>query len=774
MPIPVPKRLWWFLGIVLALPPLAAALLYLFISPEKLRPVVEKQLSDGLQRQVGMGELKLSLAPLALIAADLSIKESPDFGAGDFARVKHLELHAKFLPLLRGEVEISRLTLHEPSIELRQAKSGTWNWESLGRQSAGTQDQSGSHFAFDRLELLSATMGVTDRSGDREEYRRLNLRIKGYSKGRPFTAALSAATEQGAEVGLDGTIIMTPETAEIRAASLYFAGLRGTLAGKIYDENLDLVLEFPSSPIAQAAPLFIPAGTKVQGQVSAKLAVGGTIKAPAASGSLSVQDFAVEGGGIQTPVKTERLNLQFTPERITVAPAQVVSGATQIRVEGALTDYSISDVSPRLQLSISAPNAQLEELLSIAVAYGVKSLSSVKGSGKLQLSVNAEGSLAKNQALRFSGHGAARQLRIDAPDLNRPLPIDSALLRFADNAVDCEGLAAQIGSSRLTGSFRVENFATPRATFDLNADQVLLQEFQSLFPEQKSSAKPPQISAEGNITIGKLDLETVLLEQVRTRVNLRNQKFTLSPLTAKLYGGIQSGSLIADLSQQPPHIRLDSRLQDVESGALLAAATSVRGFLSGPLASQMNVEFSAGEPQVLTRSLTGKLSLDLRKGQLGGINLTNEIASIAKFLGYQPAAFSLTEIVSLTGDLALTQGKVSTDNLELRLPNLVAAVDGDLDLNAQTMRLKIVNVLEPSFAEQVGGNRIGAFLTSALAGPQGSLIIPITLEGSFQNPRASPDPAAVARLKLESLSPSNPEAIRRGVDSVLGIFRKKQ
>ncbi|GAB4363264.1 MAG: hypothetical protein OHK0021_07200 [Bryobacter sp.] len=217
-----------------------------------------------------------------------------------------------------------------------------------------------------------------------------------------------------------------------------------------------------------------------------------------------------------------------------------------------------------------------------------------------------------------------------------------------------------------------------------------------------------------------------------------------------------------------------SKLDRVESSRLLAAATPVNGFLSGPLFSNVDLRFTAGEPADLVKSLNGKVALNMNGGQITGLNLTNELAAVAKFLGYRASSARLTEILSLTGDLDFNNGQATTNNLELKIPNLSAAIAGAIDLNNQTFNLKLVNTLDAKFSQEVGGKSIGSFLSAALASPQGNLIIPVTLEGTFQNPRMAPDAGAMAKLKLQNLDPSKPQNVIKQVDNILGIFKKKK
>ncbi|MDX2268988.1 MAG: AsmA family protein [Bryobacter sp.] len=761
------RKTWWLICAVLALPLMVLAALYFLVSPEKLQPVVEAQLSQALARRVTLGQLRLQFLPLSLSAENLVVAEAPGFGDAVLARAQSLEVSPRLLPLIRGQVEIASVKINAPVVELRQAASGQWNYESLGQRGGEATPP----LVLDRLEILNATLGLNPHAGPRQQYERLSARLDGYAEGKPFRASLNAQTASGAEIGLDGEWQKDQQRIALRQVELHFAGLKGSLQGEINAERLSLNLAIPSSPIAEAAPLFLPKGTEVSGQVSAKLRAEGTFRAPLLNGDFTLIAFRAQGGEIKSPVETPKLNVAFTPTQITLAPFTINSGATRLEAQATVTDYA---TAPQIAATVRAPNAQLAELLAMAKVYGVQGLAGTDATGQARLDIAIRGPLSAKAPLNFSGSGALTSARFTSPELTKPVVLDRANFRFAENSLAIDEFSGQLATTKATGNLRVQNFRAPQVTFDLRADQVSLKEFETLFPKQSQSAPPPKLTADGQMTIAKLDLDNVLLENVRTRVSFRNGEAVLSPLTANLYGGQQTGELRMDMRQHPPQVTLRSKLDRVESSRLLAAATPVKGFLSGPLFSNVDLRFSAGEPADLVKSLNGKVALNMNGGQIAGLNLTNELAAVAKFLGYRASGASLTEILSLTGDLDFNNGQATTNNLELKIPNLSAAISGAIDLNNQTFNLKLVNTLDAKFSQQVGGNSIGSFLSAALASPQGNLIIPVTLEGTFQKPRMAPDAGAMAKLKLQNLDPSKPQNVIKQVDNILGIFKKKK
>jgi uncharacterized protein involved in outer membrane biogenesis len=91
------------------------------------------------------GKLDIKLFPrLALVAEDVSFANAPWGSRPDMARAKRLEGSVALLPLLRKQVEITRLVLVEPDVLLETDAKGVGNWvfkPAAGK--TGTGDESG-------------------------------------------------------------------------------------------------------------------------------------------------------------------------------------------------------------------------------------------------------------------------------------------------------------------------------------------------------------------------------------------------------------------------------------------------------------------------------------------------------------------------------------------------------------------------------------------------------------------------------------------------------
>ena len=98
----------------------------------RLRNRIARSISLALDRPVDIASVSLRLLPRP--GFDLQgfvVYEDPSFGAEPMLRAGEVTASLRLTSLLRGRLEIARLTLTEPSLNLVQDRTGHWNLENL-------------------------------------------------------------------------------------------------------------------------------------------------------------------------------------------------------------------------------------------------------------------------------------------------------------------------------------------------------------------------------------------------------------------------------------------------------------------------------------------------------------------------------------------------------------------------------------------------------------------------------------------------------------------
>ncbi|MGZ4788919.1 MAG: AsmA family protein, partial [Terriglobales bacterium] len=423
------------------------------------------------------------------------------------------------------------------------------------------------------------------------------------------------------------------------------------------------------------------------------------------------------------------------------------------------------------------------------------------GTGQLTLNLTVSGPVKNASAMALNGNGALQNAVLHLPTVSKPLNVRNANLRFSQNSMMLDNLNASIDQTNATGNLSVRNFAAPQVQFTLNADKVDLAALQQIIgaPPQQPQPKrasfdliprayarqaPPdsgfltKASGGGNISIGQLTYEQLVMQNVQSQVTLDHGVIRLSPLTSTLYGGQQSGTIILDTRVTPPVVSVSSKLQKVDANKLISSTTSLKETIYGLLAANANTNFRAASAEDVTRSLSGTLNLDLSNGRIAKIDLLNQLANIGRFVnpGLAPRQ-AFTDVTKLTGTFNVVNGLAQTNNLRAVIPGANLAASGNINLVSNALDLHLTAVLSKDFSQKVGGTGIGGFMQTALANKNGELVMPILITGTFDRPMFAPDVQQLAQMKLQNMVPSfgNPGNMTSGiVGALLGNKNQQQ
>jgi len=121
------KRGWIFAA--------GAVILALFVirpGAGHLRTRIENSVGTALQRRVEISYVHIHLLPAPGFDLDgFVVHDDPAFGAEPVLRAQEVTAVLRLSSLVRGRMEISRLSLTEPSLNLVRRDDGRWNIENF-------------------------------------------------------------------------------------------------------------------------------------------------------------------------------------------------------------------------------------------------------------------------------------------------------------------------------------------------------------------------------------------------------------------------------------------------------------------------------------------------------------------------------------------------------------------------------------------------------------------------------------------------------------------
>jgi AsmA protein len=205
------RRVFKWLGILLAVLVAAVVSLPFLINVNQFKPRLESALSAALNREVKLGDLKLSLLSGEVAASDLSVAEDEAFGKPAFIRANSLSVGAQIWPFLMSRrLVVTYVTIDRPEIALVQAPSGDWNFSSLGGKHAPARAPAPGTEPLDlSVKLVKITNGRVRLGRTLGHWKPLvleqvNLELQDFSAETAFPFTLSTHLAGGGTIQLSG------------------------------------------------------------------------------------------------------------------------------------------------------------------------------------------------------------------------------------------------------------------------------------------------------------------------------------------------------------------------------------------------------------------------------------------------------------------------------------------------------------------------------------------------------------------------------------------
>ena len=613
--------------------------------------------------------------------------------------------------------------------------------------------------------------------------------VRNVQVGYPITADFDLTQDLNSDV-------IQVKTGDVKLGSTPLS-VNGTLNTGTTPATADLNLSTKDASIEDAARLAAALGVafstdaKITGKLTANVHAQGPINNLALNGTINGRNLEVTGKDIPQVVKVPALDLKLTPQDIRSDPFTATCGTTLLNGQMAIAQYTTP--SPIVDATIKTVNAKLDELLSIAKAYGVDAVRGMSGSGAIALDLHATGPIKNTDAMTFSGTGAIENATLKTPELTQPLNVRNGNLQFTQNSVNLTNINASLGSSNVSGSMAIASFQAPRLTFALAADKLNVMELQklvapgkpvpakkaeawwSLVPSAEAAPAPPpsfldRATGSGTIAIGTLVYDRITLSDVHSNVNLNHGVVTLNPLTGQVFGGHISGAIVADLRHETSSFAVNARLNGADANQLLSAVGNMKDTLYGTLNANLNQTFSTPASGDVTQTLNGPFSFTLVNGKLTKLDLVNELSKIGKFGG--GGAKGYTSISSMSGTFDVRNGVANTNDLKGALDVGNMAATGTINLVNEGLAMHLTAVLSKGFSQSVGGAGVGGYLNTALSNKNGELVLPVIISGTMSHPVVAPDLQKIAQMKLNNIVPSAAQLLggKGGAGGVLGCL----
>jgi len=265
----------------------ALILLALFLlrpGGSRLKSRITFSISAALGRTVDIGSVHVRLLPWpGFDLQNLVVYDDPAFGAEPMLRASEVTAALRLTSLLRGRLEIARLDLTEPSLNLVHAESGRWNLEALLERTAHTplaptgKAKSEPRPGFPYIEASSA---------------RINFKSGTEKKPYALTNA-DFSLWQDSENSWGVRLKAQPFRTDLNLNDTGLLQVSGTWqrADAVRNTPLHLSLEWSRAQLGQFTKLFTGNDQGWRGEVLLDVTLAGTPAELQIIGNSSIQDF---------------------------------------------------------------------------------------------------------------------------------------------------------------------------------------------------------------------------------------------------------------------------------------------------------------------------------------------------------------------------------------------------------------------------------------------------------------------------------------------------
>ncbi|SYZ73369.1 hypothetical protein TRIP_C21487 [Candidatus Zixiibacteriota bacterium] len=806
----------WIAAILAALVIIGIAGLTIFFPKEKVRAMAVDKISAALDRKVTIDGISVSFwGGIGAYLEGLKISNPQRFGGPDFVSAKALDVKVAILPLLKKEIQITRLILVEPEINMHKLSDGRSNFK-FGAAAPANDNKTSKEeisdetkvaaaaISFDNLRIKDGSIRYLDDSASSEAgVDGFNLQSKmettpagAYHANGNFNAQTINYSAPGIKLPPLTIAADYDVTADLKANTLVLSDSKI----RINDIELALKAGIPNLQTMAYANAEATIGRfELQNVINllpetmkAKLAAynlaGETaLKVSVKYNKNSVPSLNYDGHADLTNIKISKKDIKGDLE-INSAAADFKTDYLKLIInkgsfdnnplEGYVTVNSFNrlniDAKFKGQLNLALLNAFLPKAGEPKIA------------GDMTFDITAKGSVKDAANMQVTGSIVVKNGSYSATTLPEPVQSFNIDMKLAPGSLSINSLSARFPSSdmNLTGTLtdpfpyllpkHAADAKKPNLAFTLKSQRF---DTDKLFPEAVpgSGVNPteipvdslpaiilPDINGKGKAIIDTLIYSKVEFTRITGDVDIRDRSIFVTNANGNVYTGRVKGETTVDLNDfNNPRYSGKFEATQIEANDFITRFSGFGGHLYGK--TNMDGTFSCvgWDPQPIIQSLTMDGLAAFADAKIVNFDLLSQLAQNLNLK--MPSEEQLKDFATA---FKVKDGRVIFDGMKFLSSfgdwNMSGSVgfDGSIEYSGDVL-----------LSDQITGNLMSqSTMVSGLASllkdsRTGRVRVPFRLGGSYSNPKISLDLNAKEKAK---------DNLKGKVDSALQDLLKKK
>ena len=496
-------RRWVFIGTgILLIFSIASVVAVLNINSyiRRNRDYLMQQAEKAVGRQIEVENIEINIwNGIGIRFENFKLADDPAFSSESFVRAKDLQANVKLLPLLRRDVQVKKLILNQPAINIIRNRHGIYNFSTIGAtdenkkaEAEVSRDKAAQQRAAFLVSLVEISRGVVRYRdlgvGTDLPIQQLDLRVQDLDFKRPFSINLAAAifaSKQNVNLQmLVGPIF--PESDYRNVA----------LDGEVDINPLDL------NQLKKAVPKIVtalPKDVEIGGIFKvADLKLKGTLHDLAMNGSIEGTQGTIDyGKSFQKPAGIP-LTLEgaahYSNDKIAIRQAVLKLHTLTLQAKGDIVPGN----PPVINLSLDSEPTSLngwERVIPAVADYQIK--------GKIDFRGTVRGPIGAGTSHQVHGNLALENASINGPELPKAIENLNAVVNFSGQRAELKETNFNLGVSRIRLVAMIDKWSPLTLSYKLNAPELALADIQASLPEHRKSDVLRNMSSDGQITTGR-------------------------------------------------------------------------------------------------------------------------------------------------------------------------------------------------------------------------------------------------------------------------------
>lgn len=765
-------RKWWIAGAILLTLIVVGLIGLLNINAliARNKDYLIRQAEAALGRKISVDEVQATLfSGIGARLTNFAMADDPAYATGDFVRAKDLQVIVKFWPLLRKSVQVKRVILHDPVIQIVRNPDGNFNFSTIGRvkekkeEREKKQDEEKQGRPADQSALLISLVDISNgdiryldkKTGTDTQAKQIDLKIEDFDFSKPFSVKLKAAiyadkqnltlTSRVGPIGSAVDIKQVPVDGEIDIDPLNMTQLRTAL------------------PMMKSA---LPKDVDLSGVYQVKdLKFKGTLNDLALHGQLEGTNGVVRyGNSFQKPAGdplTLNLDLRFAGNKLTIRKGYLKLHSLELAAAG---DVQTGD-NPALNLSLDSKPASLQGWDKI-----IPALADYQLSGTMDVKATVQGKIGKGATPQIQGILGLKKVSAKPPTFPKPIENLDTAIHFTGQRADIGDMSLTLGKSRIRLAAAIEKFAPLTLSYKMSTPELWPADYTATLGEDRKADVIRNLQSAGQFSMASGDmvyqgtvssadgtLYNVPYKGLDATLSLANKVANIKSLHVNALSGALQADGQYSFKEARPQFAVASKVQNIDVKELYTALDpKAERDIRGRMNADMKLSGSGKTWEEIKPALRGQGEAEVLQGALLNFNIADStLTGITGIPGLTnavnpslrakyPEVFTAkdTEFKELKSTFDLADGRINVKNLRMAAAEFVVQGNGWADFDRKVDFRATLSFSQRFSADLSQSAREIKYLLNN----QGQLEVPFALTGKMPNVKPKPDTRYLGQL----------------------------